>query len=127
MCIIILGYMWRIESYLLVLRLSEVVGCIWSIWSACDEEMFRLQDRIIGTRRSCLTRLFWHLPCLKNAHLPQVNSAFTACEQLQNSSCYTTSNSSELSNKALLASALSGKCSFTLSKLRFFSLRAASK
>ena len=33
----------------------------------------------------------------------------------------------KLSNKALSASALSEKCSFTLSKLRFFSLRAASK
>lgn len=35
--------MWRIESYLLVLRLSEVIGCIWSVWSACGEEMFSLQ------------------------------------------------------------------------------------
>ena len=33
----------------------------------------------------------------------------------------------KLPNKALLASALPEKCSFTLSKLRFSSLRAASK
>ena len=33
----------------------------------------------------------------------------------------------KLSNKALLASGLSSKCSFTLSKLRFLALRPASK
>ena len=32
-----------------------------------------------------------------------------------------------LSNKALLASALSVKCSFMFNKLRFYGLRAASK
>ena len=45
----------------------------------------------IHPKRSCLTRLFRHLPCLENAHLRLVNCAFPACEQLQNSSCYTTS------------------------------------
>ena len=39
----------------------------------------------------------------------------------------TDSRIKSLSNKALLASALSEKCSFTPSKLRFFILRAASK
>ena len=40
---------------------------------------------------------------------------------------YSTSQQEKLPNKALLASALSEKCSFTPSKLRFFILRAASK
>ena len=51
--------------------------------------------------RSRLTRLFRHLPCLENAHLRRVNSAFTACEQLQNSSCYTTSNKMGVSKKLI--------------------------
>ena len=68
------------------------------------------------------TRIFRHLPRSRNAHLRQVNCAFSHFEQLQTISCYTTFFATH--DKDISASASFEKCSFTSSKLRFLSLRA---